>query len=63
MQTKDGTVVHNIGFEGFGAGANIVAVDTKDGDVVRIRPLHYDEDYTKEDLNYWTLEGRDGKTF
>ncbi len=63
MKISDETVVHNLGLESFGGGANLVAADVKDGKLARIRPVHFDEDYTKEELNYWTLEGRGGHTF
>lgn len=63
MRISDKTVVHNLGLEACGGGANIVAADVKDGKLVRIRPLHYDEVYDKDDLNYWVLEGRNGTTF
>ncbi|MCL2826618.1 MAG: molybdopterin-dependent oxidoreductase, partial [Eggerthellaceae bacterium] len=33
-----------------------------DGKVVRIRPLHYDEQYTEQDLNAWHYE-KNGKVF
>jgi anaerobic selenocysteine-containing dehydrogenase len=38
-------------------------IDVKNGKIVRIRPLHYDENYTKEELasNMWKYEAR-GKT-
>ena len=62
MKTADKTVVHNLGLESFGGGANIVAADVRDGKLARIRPVHFDEDYTKEELNYWTLTGRGGHT-
>ena len=60
MKIADETVVHNLGLESFGGGANVVAADAIDGKLVRIRPVHFDEDYTKEELNYWKLEGRNG---
>ncbi len=63
MKISDTTVVHNLGLESFGGGANIVAADVLDGKIARIRPVHFDEDYTKEELNYWTLEGRNGIKF
>lgn len=62
LSIADDTVVHNLGLESFGGGANIVAADVRDGKIARIRPVYFDEDYTKEELNYWTLEGRGGKT-
>ena len=63
MKITEKTVVHNLGFESFGGGANIVAADVLDGKLARIRPVHFENDYTKEELNYWTITGRDGKTF
>ena len=39
-----------------------IAVDVKDGRIVRIRPLHLDESYAKEELNYYYLE-KDGRVF
>lgn len=59
----DKTVYHNLGLEGFGGGANLVAVDVKDGKLVRIRPAHYSDYYSAEDLNAWKLVGANGKTF
>ena len=62
MKTKDKTVIKGMGFCSFGSGANACSVDVKDGRIARIRPLHFDEYYNKEDLNYWTLEAK-GSTF
>jgi len=39
-----------------------LAVDVKDGKIVRIRPLHYDWKYTPEQFNPWKMEAR-GRTF
>ena len=58
MKIKDRTVLKNLGFCGFGGGTNTACVDVKDGKVVRIRPLHYDEHYTPEELNEWRYAGR-----
>ena len=55
-KTTDKSVIKCIGFCGFGMGANITEVDVKDGRVARIRPLHYDQLYKPEDLNYWKIE-------
>jgi molybdopterin guanine dinucleotide-containing S/N-oxide reductase-like protein len=38
------------------------AVDVKDGKVIRIRPLHYDSKYTKEEIKPFEIKAR-GKTF
>ena len=62
MIISEKTVVHNLGLESFGGGANIVAADVLDGRLARIRPVHFENDYTKEELNYWTITGRGGKT-
>ena len=62
MKTSDKTVYKNMSLCSFGNGANLTAVDSMDGRVVRMRPVHFDEHYTKEDLNYWTIEAR-GHTF
>lgn len=62
MKIKDKTVIKNLGFCGFGGNANLARVDVKDGRIVRIRPLHYDDKYTPEDLNEWRYE-KDGHVF
>ncbi|WP_417144873.1 molybdopterin-dependent oxidoreductase [Raoultibacter massiliensis] len=62
MKIKDRTVLKNLGSCGFGGASNTGCVDVLDGKVVRIRPLHYDEHYTPEDLNEWRYEVR-GHTF
>ena len=62
MKTSDKTIYKNMSLCSFGNGANLTAVDSKDGKVVRMRPVHYDEHYTKEDLNYWTINAK-GHTF
>ncbi|MCI8468084.1 MAG: molybdopterin-dependent oxidoreductase [Eggerthellaceae bacterium] len=54
----DKTVVATLGFCNSGMNSNIGAIDVKDGRAVRIRPLHYDERYTEEELNAWQLEAR-----
>ena len=42
--------------------AQISAIDVKDGKILRIRPLHLDEKYKKEELGLWEIKGR-GLTF
>ncbi len=61
MKIKDKTVLQNLGSSGFGGGANVGNVDVLDGKIVRIRPFHYDDYYTPEELNEWKIEAR-GKT-
>ena len=57
-KTTDKSVVKCLGFCGFGMGSNITEVDVKDGRMARIRPLHYDQLYTPEELNAWKIEAR-----
>ena len=56
MKIKDSTVLQNLGSCGFAGASNTCAVDVMDGKIVRIRPLHYDKQYTPEDLNEWHYE-------
>ena len=58
----DKSVYKSLGFCGVGDGANLATIDVKDGKVVRVRPTHLDEVWSKEQVNYWTLEAR-GSTF
>ena len=58
----DKTVIKALGLSGGIFGASPANVDVKDGRIVRIRPLHYDEKYDYESLNPWTIE-RNGKKF
>ena len=47
-----------------GTGGDMTAVESKDGKIVRIRPMHIDERYTKEELapSMWKIE-KDGHVF
>ena len=56
------TTYKNLGFCSFASGANASAVDVKNGRIVRVRPLHFDEKYKPEEMKPWKLEAR-GKTF
>ena len=58
----DKTVVKGISLGAFAMGTTPSAVDIKNGKMVRIRPLHYDWQYTLEELNPWKLTVR-GKEF
>ena len=40
----------------------LCVVDSNDGKMTRIRPYHYDTEYTKANCNPWTMEAR-GSTF
>jgi len=45
-----------------GHGAMPAAIDSKNGKIVRIRPLHLDWKYDKKEFNPWKIEAR-GKVF
>ena len=45
-----------------GTGGSTVAVDVKDGKIVRLRPFHYDSKYSVEDFGLWEIHAR-GKVF
>ena len=50
------TVVKGLSGSGITEDANTVAVDIKDGKIIRIRPLHYDWQY---DRKPWKIEARE----
>jgi molybdopterin guanine dinucleotide-containing S/N-oxide reductase-like protein len=54
--------VKGLGFNGNVRDANTVAVDVKDGKILRIKPLHYDWKYSPETFNPWNMEVR-GQVF
>ena len=54
------TTIKALGLSGISGGGVPCAVDVKDGKIVRIRPLHYDWKYSREELNPWKF-ARDGK--
>ncbi len=55
------TVIKALGLGGTQGGGAPCAVDIQDGRVVRVRPLHYDWKYNKNDLTLWKIQ-RNGKT-
>ncbi len=57
----DKTVIKALGLGGGLGGGAPCAVDTRDGRIVRIRPLHYDWKYISKQFNPWKFE-RNGKT-
>ena len=61
---KGTPIVKGLGFNSFGIGTNActVDIDEEQDKILRIRPLHFDEHYTPEELNAWKIEAR-GKTF
>ncbi len=60
VRTKDETTIKGMALGGHGAMP--AAVDTKDGKIVRIRPLHLDWKYDPAEFNAWKLNVR-GKEF
>jgi trimethylamine-N-oxide reductase (cytochrome c) len=56
------TTIKGLGMCSFGIGANVANIDVKNGRIVRVRPLHFDEKYTPEQMNPWKITAR-GKTF
>jgi trimethylamine-N-oxide reductase (cytochrome c) len=56
------TIVRDISWCGTCAGANACMVDVKDGKMLRIRPVRYYEEYTKEEVKPWVMHAR-GRTF
>ena len=61
---KGTPIVKGLGFDSFGLGSNActVDIDEEQDKILRIRPFHFDEHQTPEELNAWKLEAR-GKTF
>ena len=43
----------------FGVDGNPSIVDVRNGKIVRIRPLHYDWQYDKNEFNPWKMEARE----
>jgi trimethylamine-N-oxide reductase (cytochrome c) len=56
------TFTKNLSFLGHCNGSNVARVDVKNGRIVRIRPLHYDEQYQPEEFQPWQIEAR-GKVY
>jgi len=50
------TFIKGLALHAFGQGGGAANIDTKDGRIVRIRPLHYDEKYTPEEIGQWRVE-------
>ena len=55
------TVYKSLCLGGYTMGSIPSAVDVKDNKIVRVRPLHYDSKYTREDIKPWKFE-KNGKT-
>ena len=56
------TFIKSMGFCSFGIGANVAAIDVKNGKIVRTRPLHYDWKYSRQEINPWKEHQKYGKT-
>ena len=61
LKTKDKSVVKTIGLMGGFGGSAEGVVDVMDGRIVRIRPLHYDWKYDRDQIRIWQMS-RNGKT-
>jgi len=59
-KSKEKTVCKSLSLCGVDGGGAPCAVDVKDGKIVRVRPLHYDSQYTREEMNPWKFK-RNGK--
>src|ERR1039457_3040038 len=59
--TEESSVI-GLGFCGPSAGSNTGIAETKDGKIVRLRPLHFDWKYDQEHFKPWKMNAR-GKTF
>ena len=62
MPEEEKSIVKGLSFGGITEDANATQVDVKDGKIVRIRPLHFDSKYKREDIKPWKIEAR-GKVF
>ncbi len=62
MSEEQKTVVKGLSFLGAVDDANAVQVDIKSGKIIRIRPLHFDWQYSPEGFNPWKIEAR-GQVF
>jgi trimethylamine-N-oxide reductase (cytochrome c) len=58
---KEQTTIKALALSG-GYGGAPCSVDYKDGKVIRIRPLHFDEKYDPGEFKLWKIESR-GKVF
>src|SRR4030042_5501038 len=56
------TFTKNFSFSGHCEGSNVARVDTKDDRILRIRPLHYNEQYTVDEIKPWKMTAR-GREF
>ena len=50
--------VIGVGLAGLGPGGSSTITDVRDDRILRIRPLHYDWKYDKDEVNRWKMEAR-----
>ncbi|MBP1706378.1 MAG: molybdopterin oxidoreductase [Chloroflexi bacterium] len=62
LRLKEKTVLKSLGQCSFTANSDPSAVDVKDGRIIRVRPHHYDEKYTREEINPWKIE-KNGRVY
>ena len=55
---KERTFIKGLSLLGGPGGGNAAAVDSKNGKIIRIRPLHHDWKYQPEQFNPWEIEAR-----
>ena len=53
----DKTVLKSLGQCSFAGNSLPSAVDIKDGKILRIRPFHFDEKYTRDEIKRTQVEG------
>ena len=54
------TVLKGLGQCSFTRNGDPAAIDVRDGKILRIRPLHFEDKYTREEIKPWRIE-KDGK--
>jgi anaerobic selenocysteine-containing dehydrogenase len=54
-EISEKTVLKSLGQCSFTRNSDPSAVDVRNGKILRIRPLHYDEKYTKKQINSWKI--------
>jgi anaerobic selenocysteine-containing dehydrogenase len=61
-KVEEKTVYKALNIGGYTGGGSPCAVDVKDGKIVRVRPLHYDSKYAREEMSHFKYR-RNGKSF
>src|SRR4030067_2001634 len=62
LEQQEKTFTKNLSFCAHCNSSNVSRVDVRNGKIIRIRPLHYDEKYAPEQFKPWQMEAR-GKVF